>query len=162
MQFTRRSFLAGLGTVTVGLLFARKLDQVLESLERDFVAEPQSPDQLPAAATIVVVPVAAFRPKRLVVPPSIAPMFVIEDIRINGSSQIMGGTSIPAALFVPEAVDVELKLDTATRGAKICFRVRYVGSDPRGARFTGALVGRGVDSAGWRVLPIDSGSALVS
>lgn len=162
MSSTRRSFLAGLGSVTVGLLFSRKLDQVLDSMERDLVAESQSPEQLPSAAEIVVVPVAAFRPERLVVPPSIAPMFVIEDIRIGGASQFTGGSAIPADAFVPDAVDMAMSLDAAAAGAEIRFRVRYVGSDSCGARFTAAMVGRSVDGTGMRVLPIDSGSALVS
>ena len=55
MDLTRRSFLAGLGSVSVGLLFHRKLDAVLDSLERDLVAEPQAPDQQPSAAEITVV-----------------------------------------------------------------------------------------------------------
>ena len=63
MEITRRSFLAGLGSVTVGLLFARKLDAVLESLERDLVAEQQTPDQLPSAAEIVVQPQMGISPR---------------------------------------------------------------------------------------------------
>ena len=68
MAITRRSFLAGLGSVSVGLFFRRKLDAVLESLERDLVVEPIVPDQPPSVAEIVVYPQAAFYPKRLVVP----------------------------------------------------------------------------------------------
>ena len=162
MEITRRSFLAGLGSVTVGLLFARKLDAVLESLERDLVAEQQTPDQLPSAAEIVVQPQMAFRPERLVVPIAIAELFVIEDIKIGHASQFVGEGGISARMFATHMTDTSLYLDAAAPGIEIRFRVRYVGNDPRGARFTAALIGRGVDSNGRCVLPIDSGCAIVS
>ena len=161
MELTRRSFLAGLGSVTVGLLFARKLDAVLESLERDLVAEQQTPDQLPSAAEIVVQPQTAFRPERLVVPIAIAELFVIENITIGHASQFVGEGGISARMFAPDT-DTLLHLEAAAPGVEIRFRVRYVGDDPRGARFTAALIGRGVDSRGSLVLPIDSGCAIVS
>jgi len=161
VEITRRSFLAGLGSVSVGLLFARKLDCVLESLERDLVAEQQTPDQLPSAAEIVVSTDVAFRAERLVIPVAIAPLFVIEDIRIGAASQFacnVGG--IPASMFSPNTIDSALQLDAAAAGTEIRFRVRYVGSDSQGARFTAALLGTAVDG-GRCVLPIDSGCAIV-
>ena len=162
MELTRRSFLAGLGSVTVGLLFARKLDAVLDSLERELVAEQQADDQQPSAAEIVVVTDAAFRAHRLIVPMAIAPLFVIEDIRIGTVSQFVGGAAVPAELFAPEAVDALVMLDVAAPNTEMRFRVRYVGSDPQGARFTAALLGTSVDDDGRRVLPIDSGCRIVS
>lgn len=162
MDLTRRSFLAGLGSVSVGLLFARKLDRVLESLERDLVAEQQAPDQLPSAAEIVVQPQTTFRPERLVIPITIAALFVIEDIRIGQASQFVGAGGLSAQLFASDAINPPLHLDAAMPGIDIRFRVRYVGDDPRGARFTAALIGTGVDGRGRLVLPIDSGCAIVS
>lgn len=70
--FTRRSFLAGVGGVSVALLFRRHLDAVLDSLERDSAGElveaPIAAGQAPAAAVITVTPQAAFRPERLMIP----------------------------------------------------------------------------------------------
>lgn len=161
MEITRRSFLAGLGAVSVGLLFHRKLDAVLDSLERDLVAEQQAPDQQPSAAEITVVPDVAFRAQRLVIPMAVAAVFVIEDIRIGTVSQFASSVGgIPAEVFSPNAIDSALQLDAAAAGTEIRFRVRYVGPDPNGARFTAALIGTGVDG-GRRVLPIDSGCAIV-
>jgi hypothetical protein len=166
MDLTRRSFLVGLGSVTVGLLFARKLDAVLESLERDLVAEQHAPDQQPSAAEIVVVPSESFRVERIVVPMDIAALFVIEDIRIGRTSQLSGGGSIPAEIFSPEIFSPHMaavRLDASPAGTEIRFRVRYIGKNPRGARFTAALIGTAVDSNGRRrVLPIDSVYAIVS
>ena len=161
MEINRRSFLAGLGAVSVGLLFHRKLDRVLQSLEQDLVAEQQSADQQPSAAEIVVMPDVAFRPKRLLIPLEIAPLFVIEDIRINRVSQFVVGAPIPAEVFAPGAVDAIVGLDTAVAGTEMRFRVRYVGKDPRGARFTASLLGITADGSRC-ILPIDSHIAIVS
>lgn len=161
MEITRRSFLAGLGSVTVGLLFARKLDTVLDSLERELVAEQQTPDQLPSVAEIVVVSDVAFRAERLVVAADIAPLFVIEDIRVGRASQFVGGGGVSAELFASHMVGMDLSLDAAAAGIEMRFRVRYVGKDPRGARFMASLIGRGVDGGGRRMLPIDSHVAIV-
>lgn len=172
MTVTRRSFLAGLGAVSVGLLFQRKLDAVLESLERDhaleLVSEPQVPGQAPAAADIVVRPQAAFRPERLVVNADIAKHFVIEDIRVGILSQFATGISIPAGIFSPQALKTDaarLALSTAAPGTDIRFRVRHVGKDPAGARFQAVLIGACVGVSGLvacTVLPIDSGVAIVA
>ena len=162
MEITRRSFLAGLGSVTVGLLFARKLDAVLDSLERDLVAEQQTSDQLPSAAEIVVVTDVAFRADRLVIPIDIQPWFVIEDIRIGQVSQFAGSGPLPVDMFSAPSSDMQLQLGAAAPGMEMRFRVRYVGNDPRGVRFRAALVGRSVDGGGRRVLSIDSGCAIVS
>jgi hypothetical protein len=164
MELTRRSFLAGLGSVTVGLLFARKLDAVLDSLERDLVAEQQAEDQQPSAAEIVVVAQMGFRPQRLIVATPIAALFVIENIRIGLNSQFTSDQGIPGDLFRADATGTAMQLETAQPGTEIRFRVRYVGDDPRGAVFRAALLGTSIDDGGRghrRVLPIDSVYAIV-
>jgi hypothetical protein len=161
VDLTRRSFLAGLGSVSVGLLFRRKLDAVLASLERDLVAEQQVPDQSPSAAEIVVMPAATFYPERLVVPLPIAPLFIIEDIWIGPVAQL--ASSAGAFSSAPRSMD--LSLTAVSPGTVIRFRVRYIGSDPRGARFQAAMIGtgtRGEINPRQLVLPIDSGVAIVS
>jgi hypothetical protein len=161
MEITRRSFLAGLGSVSVGLLFARKLDSVIESLERDLVAEQQAPDQLPSAAEIVVSPQTAFRPERLVVPFEIAPLFAIENISIGKVSQFAQAGPIPDEMFSVNSPENFAAMDTAAPGMDIRFRVRYVGKDPRGARFTAAVFGS-TENGGRSALLIDSGCAIVA
>lgn len=163
MDLTRRSFLAGLGSVSVGLLFRRQLDAVLDSLERDLVAEQQVPDQPPSAVDIVVMPDRAFYPKRLVVPLAIAPLFIIEDIHVGNVAQLARDTVISAEAFSPGPRVTDLALDAAAPGIAIRFRVRYIGSDPRGARFQASMIGTGARGDRRQlVLPIDSGVAIVS
>ena len=87
---------------------------------------------------------------------------MIEDIKIGHASQFVGEGGISARMFSTDMTDAPLHLEAAAPGIEIRFRVRYVGDDPRGARFTAALLGRGVDGNGRCVLPIDSGCAIVS
>jgi hypothetical protein len=164
VAITRRSFLAGLGSVSVGLLFRRRLDAVLESLERDLVDEPAVPDQPPSAAEVVVQPQVAFRAEGLVVAALVADSFVLENICIGGRPQFALNNAVPAGLFTPAAVnDTALRLDAAAAGTEIRFRVRYVGANPAGARFLAALIGRSSGSSDRSlVLPIDSGCAITA
>jgi len=156
MELTRRSFFVGLGAVSVGLLFARTLGRVLESLERDLVAEQQVTDQQPSAVDIVVVPSVEFRVDRLVVAPAVSSLFAIENIFIGGRAHVTRPQPLPADVFVPRLFDV------AEAGTEIRFRVRYVGTDPQGARFTAALIGTTAASGRRQILGIDSGCVLVN
>ena len=166
MTITRRSFFAGLGAVTVGLLFRRQLDAVLNSLEQDLVTEPVRPDQRPSAAEIIVVPQTTFRAEQLVVVSTIATSFVIENIYVDGHPQLTTRTEIPAALFTLTALDATaLRLESAAPATEIRFRIRYVGSNPAGERFLATLIGTSVNSAGQKqqqLLPIDSGCAITA
>lgn len=169
MAITRRSFLAGLGSVSVGLLFHRKLDRVLESLERDLIDEPQTEGQLPSAAVITVMPQMTFRPRRLIVSGTCAHLFVIEDIRIGNASQLFDAgavpASVPASVFAPGAfpfADPEITMATVGPGKEVSFRVRYVGKDPKGAQFFAALIGTDANGRGRFALPISSGVAITA
>lgn len=165
MAITRRFFFKGLGAVSVGLLFRRQLDTVINSLERDLVDEPVVPGQQPSAAEISVVPQTAFQAERLVVASTIATSFMIENISIGGRLQLMNDNGVPAELFTATTQDSVLRLEAAAPGTEIRFRVRYIGSDPVGVRFIGALLGSSSDSSGHRqrqILPIDSGCAITA
>lgn len=164
VAITRRSFLAGLGSVSVGLLFRRRLDAVLESLERDLVEEPSAPGQAPSAVDVVVCPQAEFRPLRLVVPDALASLFVLEEVGVGPrSSQQSWPVQAWAGAFSASQVDApQLALGVAGPGVEIRFRVRYVGPDPAGAPFRAALLGRCADSPRLMMLPVDSGCAIVA
>jgi hypothetical protein len=165
MAITRRSFFKGLGAVSVGLLFRRQLDAVLASLESDLVDEPVGPNQRPSAAEIIIVPQTSFRAERLVVASAIAASFVIENISIGGRPQFVSNNELPAEQFTTFAMDSAIRLEAATAGTEIRFRVRYVGSNPAGAPFLAALIGGSLDSLGHQqlqILPINSGCAIAA
>ena len=147
--------------MSVGLLFRRRLDAVLDSLERDLVEEPQVADQLPSAVDIVVSVVSAFRPERLVVNPQIARKFVIEDIMVGSTSQLVATPGIPAEIFSASSTP-SMVLSTVMPGLDMRFRVRYVGDDPAGERFMAALIGTVVDTRSMTILPVDSGGPIVA
>lgn len=213
MDLSRRSFLAGIGSVTVGLLFHKKLDRIIGELEAEMVTEPVTLGQLPAAAEIICECAMAFRPSRLIVSPTptdktewvsvtryeacpkcgknhfegdevyddfgdviegvscdgpghsyvktgemkeqrvTAYPWVIEDITIGKQSQFLAGDGVPAELFRSDSVDTAMTMDVAGPGAEIKFRVRYVGKEPEGAIFRGALMGHTMDGR-MAVLPI--------
>lgn len=156
MAITRRSFLAGLGSVSVGLLFWRK--RSLESLEHELIDEPQTEGQQPSAAIITAQPQWAFSPRRLIVSIASAPFFEIDDIQIGNVSQLVESGPIPAAVFSTAFLlpSTALSFDTAAPGAEVRFRVRYVGNDPKGVRFQAALIGTVGDASSRFILPIDS------
>jgi hypothetical protein len=64
----RRSFLAGVGAVTVGLLFRRKLDRVLVELENEAAEEAAiAASDAPAGAVITALTQQAFQPQQLII-----------------------------------------------------------------------------------------------
>jgi hypothetical protein len=161
----RRSFLAGLGSVAVGLLFRRKLDGVLASLESEAAEEAAiAAKQVPAAAEITVMPQSTFRPERLFIAAGVS--WIVEDITIGKQSQFVqdGGGGIPGSMFAANAVDTALMLDAAGPGTEIKFRVRYVGDNPEGEPFYAGMIGTGIDKDGRQsrmVLPINSGGVRI-
>jgi len=134
-----------MGAVALGLLFRGK--------GGDLVEEPSKPEQLPSAVDVVARPQYAFFPECIAVPAAIAPLFVIEDIMIGAASQFAASA---------DAMSPALLMEAAAHGSEIRFRVRYVGDDPRGARFYALIIGRLADSRGKAILPIDSGVAIVA
>lgn len=145
----RREAIKGLGFLGLGFLF--------RGVGGKLVREPTTPAQLPSAVNVDIEPQIAFRAERLVVSDHCARDFVIEDIRIGDASQMSArDTPIPAEVFSSADFTPGLALDAAGPGTRIRFRVRYVGKNPEGQRFIGALYGSVVDGRRM-VLPIDSG-----
>src|SRR4029077_16086799 len=104
---------------SVSLLFHRRLDAALESLEQDLINEPVAPEQPPAAAAIVVAPPMSFRPLRLVVSSMNADAFLIENIHIGGRPQLADCGGISALLFTASALGTLLHLQNAVPGARL-------------------------------------------
>lgn len=162
-DLTRRSFLKGIGAISVTLLFRQRLDAALASLENELALQPITPWQLPTAADIVVTPQQPFRPWRIIASPEAAHLFVIERIAVGDVDQL--ACAIPADVFRPEQIDSAIVMSTAGPAAPLRFRVRYVGTSRDGAKFTGAIFGvtsershdaRGRRPIGMSVIPLQS------
>jgi len=86
----------------------------------------------------------AFRPSRLMVGTSIAPLFSILDLKVGADSLFMASGAVPAECFVPGGVGASaLKRRTATAGQPIVVSVRN--NDGAAHSFAGALFGEGAD-----------------
>lgn len=86
----------------------------------------------------------AFRPSRLMVGTSIAPLFSIIDLKVGADSLFMAAGAVPAECFVPGGVGASaLKRRTATAGQPITVTVRN--DDGAAHSFKGALFGEGAD-----------------
>lgn len=155
MTLNRREFAQGLGIFGLGFLFRNKVT-------KELVPEPTYLLQPPSAVDIVAETQLTFRPQRLVTPPT-SHDFVIENISVGDVAQMIEGDGIPASIFGPTDLATNINLDVAGPGAKIKFRVRYVGDNPEGEIFRAALVGDILDGRLRKgILPISSGIRIVA
>ena len=98
-----------------------------------------------AQADIVFNATMAFRPSRLMVGTSSAPLFSIIDLKVGADSLFMASGAVPAEVFVPGGVGSSaLKRRTAAAGTPITVSVRN--DDGAAHSFKGALFGEGADT----------------
>lgn len=88
-----------------------------------------------------------FRPTRVMVGPSIAPLFVIEDLKIASDSLFLSTGAVPGEVFLPQSVNASaLKRRTAQPGTPVTVIVTNI--DGVAHRFRGAIFGDAADVAG--------------
>ena len=86
-----------------------------------------------------------FEPTRLMIGPSVAPLFVIEDIRVAADSLFLSAGAVPGEVYLPDGVGSSaLKRRTAQPGTPISVIVTNIDGAPQ--RFRGALFGSGADA----------------
>lgn len=100
-----------------------------------------------AQAAIVVNVTMAFRPTRLMIGPTTAPLWVVDDLRVGPDSLFLGAPgAAPAENFLPNAVSASaLKRKTAQGGTPITVLVTNI--DTVAHRFRGSLFGEAADAA---------------
>ena len=96
-----------------------------------------------AQATINSQPQVVFRPDRLIVPNSIAPSFLVNDLKIGKNSMLISATTIPAQAFSHDAAGVGMKMDTAQVSQIISLTVTNISAGA--LRFYAALTGPAVE-----------------
>lgn len=115
------------------------LREVVQGLSTGSIAAGQSAD-ITFNATMT------FRPSRLMVGTSIAPLFSIIDLKVGADSLFLASGAVPAECFVPGGVGASaLKRRTATAGQPIVITVRN--NDGAAHSFAGALFGEGADAS---------------
>lgn len=92
-----------------------------------------------ASTNVTSQPQVVFRPDRLTISSAIASDFLINDIKIGRSSQLISSDALPADTFSNLSVGVGLKMDTAQISQDITLSVTNVSAGA--LRFTAALIG---------------------
>lgn len=87
-------------------------------------------------ATINAQPQVTFRPERFIVPRSIAPSFVINQIVIGKNPQLVAVGQVPADTFTEDSIDSGLGMDTANVGQLISLQVQNISGGPQDFRAT--------------------------
>ena len=120
--------------------------------EHDFTKSRSYPLGFDSGAVLIVAganapvtsqPQVVFRPDRLVVAGTVAPLFLIQSITIGKNAQFAANVPVPAEVFSQTAFGVRLKLDTAQINTQITINVTNFSA--AGARFLAALIGPAVE-----------------
>lgn len=95
-------------------------------------------------ATITARPQSiAFKPQRIVIPSTIAPDFVISDIKVGNKSQLVQSGELPGEAFSPDLVDGEMEMDTVQTSQDFVMVVQNISGASR--TFRAAVYGRAAD-----------------
>lgn len=76
-----------------------------------------------ASAEVTIQPQRLVKPKRIIIPSSIADDFDFTDIKVGQQSQFVAGGEVPAACLVETSVDAYVDFDTANIGNLISLEV---------------------------------------
>lgn len=117
--------------------------------------------EITSRSTITTTPQMACRPRRVIIPASIAADWVIFDLRVNskdGSSKthISSGQGIPGSFFFPTESE-NIDVGPVAAMVEIAMTVEYIGENPMGEVFTAVLLCEVIDGKGHQALPINSG-----
>ena len=94
-----------------------------------------------ASATIQTQPQCLYRPERFIIAASLAPSFVVTDVKVGNVSQLPNTGDIPGELFAQNGVDCTIELDTVNpainllvvvtniTGGSLTFRGAFIGTN---------------------------------
>jgi hypothetical protein len=95
-----------------------------------------------ASATISTQPQALYRPERFVIAASLAPSFVVTDIKVGNVSQLPNTGDIPGELFAQNGVDCQVEFDTVNPAINLLVVVTNITGGA--LTFRGAFIGTNV------------------
>jgi len=95
-----------------------------------------------ASATITANPQTLYRPERFVIAASLAPSFVVTDIKVGNVSQLPNTGDIPGELFAQNGVDCAIQFDTVNPALNLLVVVTNITGGP--LTFRGAFIGTNV------------------
>lgn len=94
-----------------------------------------------ASATIQTQPQCLYRPERFIIAASLAPSFVVTDVKVGNVSQLPNTGDIPGELFAQNGVDCNIEFDTVNpainllvvvtniTGGSLTFRGAFIGTN---------------------------------
>lgn len=126
---------------TVQSVTPGELREVVQGLD-------SGPTLVPAGGSVTIQFNASmlFRPTRLMVGPSVAPLFTIDDIKVSADSLFLSTGSVPAESFLPDSVNASaLKRRTAQPGTPVQILITNIDGAPH--RFRGAIYGDAADAS---------------
>lgn len=89
-----------------------------------------------ADALVTTQPQTLFKPTRLMVPTTIAPAFVLKDVKVGNVSQLPSANPIPCESFVPGAFGAGLALRTVNPAINLSLLVNNISGDVQDFRAT--------------------------
>lgn len=96
-----------------------------------------------ALATITARPQnLAFKPQRIVIPATIAPDFLITDIKVGNVSQLVQSGTVPAEAFTQQLFDGQMEMDTVNTSQDFVIQVQNTAGSAR--TFNAAVYGLAV------------------
>lgn len=95
-----------------------------------------------ASATITVNPQTLYRPERFVIAASLAPSFVVTDIKVGNVSQLPATGDVPGELFAQNGVDCAIQFDTVNPALNLLVVVTNITGGA--LTFRGAFIGTNV------------------
>jgi hypothetical protein len=81
----------------------------------------------------------AFKPQRIVIPSTIAPDFLISDIKVGNVSQLVQSGTLPAEAFTQQLFDGMMEMDTVQTSQDFVLQVQNIAGAPR--NFNAAVYG---------------------
>lgn len=81
----------------------------------------------------------AFKPQRIVIPATIAPDFLITDIKVGNVSQVVQASTLPAEAFTQQLFDGQMEMDTVQTSQDFVLQVQNIAGASR--NFNAAVYG---------------------
>lgn len=132
----------------VGLRMAPQVQQTSPGPVDETPLPIDSGANVAAGASIIIQTTSQiiFRPRRLIVPESIATFFTVDRLDVGNVPTFASAGSIPAEAFRPDSVNPNVRKVTAQPGVQILVGVTNVDGVPH--RFRGAIFGEGSQPSG--------------
>lgn len=85
----------------------------------------------------------AFKPERIVIPSTIAPLFIVNDVKVGNRSQFVQSGSLPGEAFLPTLFDGQMEMDTVQTSQDFVMQITNVSG--AAVQFRAAVYGKSAE-----------------